>query len=150
MIYKIKDANGTFTVENPQKYNLYFPLTNAKGTLLGSISPNLAGDIKEDNDHFLTQPASIEDIRNNLLCRREFFIKTGDETVRCSYPYKDTVECGLLYQKITKETASLQIEILNFIPHDLKAEVMRIKVKNTSGKELGITTTFFVPIFAWA
>ncbi len=150
MIYKFKDANGTFTVENPQKYNLYFPLTNAKGTLLCSISPNLAGDIKEDNDHFLTQPASIEDIRNNLLCRREFFIKTGDETVRCSYPYKDTVECGLLYQKITKETASLQIEILNFIPHDLKAEVMRIKVKNTSGKELGITPTSFVPIFARA
>jgi len=150
MIYKFKDTNGTFTVENPQKYNLYFPLTNAKGTLLSSISPNLAGDIKEDNEHFLTQPASIEDIRNNLLCRREFFIKKDDETIRCSYPYKDIVECGLLYQKVIKQTTDLRIEILNFIPHNLKAEVMQVTMQNTSKKELKVTATSFIPIFARA
>ena len=150
MIYKFKDTNGTFTVENPQKYNLYFPLTNAKGTILSSISPNLAGDIKEDNDHFLIQPASIEDIRNNLLCRREFFIKTGKETVRCSYPYKDIAEYGLLYQKIIKKTGNLHIEILNFIPQDLKVEVMQINITNISKKELNITPTSFIPIFARA
>jgi len=150
MIYKFKDANGTFTVENPQKYNLYFPLTNAKGTILSSISPNLAGDIKEDNDHFLIQPTSVEDIRNNLLCRREFFIKTNEETVRCSYPYKDIAEYGLLYQKIIKETENLHIEILNFIPQDLKVEVMQINIVNTSKKELNITPTSFIPILARA
>ncbi|MCK9572943.1 MAG: cellobiose phosphorylase [Candidatus Omnitrophica bacterium] len=150
MIYKFKDTNGTFTVENPQKYNLYFPLTNAKGTLLSSISPNLAGDIKEDNEHFLMQPAGIEDVRNNLLCRREFFIKKDDEIIRCSYPYKDTVECGLLYQKVTKRTKDLRIEILNFIPHNLKAEVMQVTMQNTSKKELRVTSTSFIPIFARA
>ncbi|MFA5008113.1 MAG: cellobiose phosphorylase [Candidatus Omnitrophota bacterium] len=151
MIYKFKDTNGTFTVENPQKYNLYFPLTNAKGTILSSISPNLAGDIKEDNEHFLTQPATIDDVKNNLLCRRDFFIKTGNEIIRCSYPYKkDILECGLLYHKVTKQTSNLCIEILNFIPHNLKTEVMRINIQNTSGKEVKITPTSFIPVFARA
>ncbi|MDD4954616.1 MAG: cellobiose phosphorylase [Candidatus Omnitrophica bacterium] len=150
MIYNFKDTNGTFTVENPQKYNLYFPLTNAKGTILSAISPNLAGDIKEDNDHFLLQPASVEDVRNNLLCRREFFIRAGREIVRCSYPYKDIAEYGLLYQKIIKRTEKLNIEILNFIPWNLGVEVMQIKVKNTSQKELSITPTSFMPVFARA
>lgn len=49
MIYKFIDNNGTFVIKNPQKYNLYFPLTDSKGELLSSISPNLAGDIKKDN-----------------------------------------------------------------------------------------------------
>jgi len=150
MIYKFKDKNGTFTVENPQKYNLYFPLTNSNGTILSAISPNLAGDIKEDNDHFLLQPASIEDVRNNLLCRREFFIKTGKKTIRCSYPYKDTAEYGLLYQKVTKNTEGLRIEIINFIPQDFKVEVMQVDIKNVSDKELTITATSFIPIFARA
>jgi len=150
MIYKFKDTNGTFTVENPQKYNLYFPLTNKDGTILSAISPNLAGDIKEDNDHFLLQPASIEDVRNNLLCRREFFIKTDKKTIRCSYPYKDIAEYGLLYQKVIKKAKGLHIEIINFIPQDLKVEVMQVNVKNISDKELTITATSFIPIFARA
>lgn len=149
MIYKFKDTKGTFIVENPQKYNLYFPLTNKDGNLLSSISPNLAGDIKKDNNHFLMQPVSIEDIRNNLLCRRDFFIKT-DKTIRCSYPSKDTVEYGLLYQKVTKKSEGLRIEILNFIPYDLKVEVMRVSVTNISDKDLKITPISFIPIFARA
>ena len=71
MIYRFIDDKGTFTVKDPHKYNLYFPLTDKDGELLSSISPNLGGDIKRDNDHFLTPPASIEDVRNNLFCHRD-------------------------------------------------------------------------------
>ncbi|MDD5655568.1 MAG: hypothetical protein PHR91_08025, partial [Candidatus Omnitrophica bacterium] len=116
-IYKFIGDNGIFIVEDPQKYNLYFPLTNKTGSLLSSISPNLAGDIKKDNDHFLTPPASIEDIRSNLLCRREFFIKTREEILRLSYSYNDILEGGILFQKIIKRVDVLHIEILNFIPY---------------------------------
>lgn len=147
MIYKFIDNKGTFTVSDPQHYNLYFPLTNAKGNLLSSISPNLAGDIKRDDDHFLTVPASIEDLRSNLLCRRDFFIKTKREIIRLSSPYTDKLEAGLLYHKITKTTSLLEIEILNFIPYNLDAEVMWIKIKNKSAKDITITPTSFVPLY---
>ncbi|MEM7816438.1 MAG: cellobiose phosphorylase, partial [Candidatus Aenigmatarchaeota archaeon] len=100
MIYKFIDNKGTFIVKDPHKYNLYFPLTNKEGTLLSSISPNLGGDIKKDNDHFLTPPASILDLKNNLLCRRDFFIKVDKKILRLSYPYKSILEIGFLYHKI--------------------------------------------------
>lgn len=148
MIYKFTDNKGTFVVKEPQRFNLYLPLTNKAGTLLSAISPNLAGDIKKDNEHFLTQPSSIEDIRNNLNCRRDFFIKTGKETLRLSCPYnKDCLEGGLLYQKITKSAGSLKIQVLNFIPHDLAVEVMRITVKNEGKENVTITPTCAIPLY---
>ncbi len=150
MIYRFIDNKGTFIVQNPQRFSLYFPLTNQDGTLLSSISPNLAGDIKRDNEHFLTPPASIEDIRSNLLCRREFFIKTSRGIIRSSYAARDTLEAGFLYHKMIKKAGPLAIEILNFIPFDIAVEVMWIKVINQGKKEEKITPTSFIPLYGRA
>lgn len=147
MLYKFINNNGTFKVKNPHQYNTYFPLTNKDGSLLSSISPNLAGDIKKDNNHFLTIPCGIEDIRNNLLCRREFFIKTENQTIRLSQPYKDTLEAGLFYHKIIKIISPLKIEIITFIPYEQEVEITYIKVTNTSNKALKITPTSFLPLY---
>ena len=147
MIYKFIDNKGTFVVRNPRKYNLYFPLTDKDGRLLSSISPNLGGDIKRDNDHFLTPPASVGDIRNNLFCRRDFFIKAGKAVIRFSYPHDDEVEAGFLYHKVTKKAHGLEIEVLNFIPFDTAAEVMRVRVINRRNKAVDITPTSFIPLY---
>ncbi len=150
MIYKFIDDKGTFIVENPHKYSLYLALTNQDGSLLSSVSPNLAGDIKRDNGHFLTPPASIEDLRSNLLCRRDFFIKIDKETIRLSYPYNDTLEAGFLYQKMIKNTPSLHIEVINFIPYNQAVEVMWVKVRNKTKKDLNLIPTSFIPLYARA
>jgi len=162
MIYKFIDNKGTFRVKNPHRYNLYFPLTNKDGSIFSSISPNLGGDIKADNEHFITPPASITDIKNNLLCRRNFFIKidpirkpkskafsngASKKIIRASFPAKDTLEAGFLYHKIIKQTNLLRIEILNFIPADLAVEVMWVKVINKSNKEINIQPTSFIPLY---
>ncbi|MDD5583904.1 MAG: cellobiose phosphorylase [Candidatus Omnitrophica bacterium] len=151
MIYKFIDTNGTFIVREPQKYNLYFPLTNHTGSLLNAIGPNLAGDIKKDNDHFLSIPASIEDVRNNLLCRRDFFLNIDGNPIRLSYPLKDdTVEYGLLYQKLVKKVKSLTIEIVSFVPFDVDAEVMNITVTNEGKKPAKIVPTSFLALYGRA
>jgi cellobiose phosphorylase len=148
MIYEFINNKGTFTVKNPHKYNAYFPLTNKNGSILSAINSNLGGDIKKDNTHFLTPPATIEDARNNLLCRRDFFIKTDKETIRASFPRQtDTLEAGLLYHKITKKTRTFNIEILNFIPYDLDVEIMWVKVTNKSKKTQKIIPTSFIPLY---
>ena len=147
MIYKFIDNKGTFTVEDPQRYNLYFPLTNKDGTLLSSISPNLGGDIKSDNSHFLTPPASMVDIRNNLLCRREFFIKVNNKVIRLSNPHNDKLQAGFLYHKLTKKAGRLDIEILNFIPSLLPVEIMSIKITNRGSKSVNITPTSLIPLY---
>lgn len=150
MICRFIDDKGTFVVQNPHKYDLYLPLTNRDGALLSSISSNLGGDIKRDNAHFLTPPASIEDVKNNLLCRRDFFIKTDRQVIRLSYSHNDTLEAGFLYQKLIKKAGVLHIEVLNFIPHDMAVEVMQVKVKNNGNKEIKITPTSFIPLYGRA
>lgn len=147
MLYKFIDSLGTFIVQKPHQYPLYFPLADAGGKLLSCITANLAGDIKRDNEHFLTPPASIEDLRSNLLCRRDFFLKTGKEIIRLSYPYQDTLEAGFLYHKLTKKVRALEIEILNFIPYNLGVEVMWVKVKNSGKRPIKITPISFIPLY---
>src|SRR3990167_772332 len=147
MIYRFIDNQGTFRVKDPQKYNLYFPLTNQDGSILSSISPNLAGDIKRDNEHFLMPPASIEDLRSNILNRRDFFIKTDKETIQASYAREDILEAGLLYHKITKKAGPLEIEILNFVPYDCAVEIMRVTIRNKGARPVKITPTSFIPLY---
>jgi cellobiose phosphorylase len=150
MTYKFIDERGTFVVKYPHYYNIYFPLTNKEGTLLSSISPTLGGDIKKDNEHFLTLPATIEDLRSTSLCHRDFFIKLEsgkNEIIRLSRPYLDHLEAGFLYHKIIKNTSSFVIEILNFIPYNLDVEVMKVKIKNKTKREIKFTPTSFIPLY---
>ncbi|MCX5708449.1 MAG: hypothetical protein NTY14_05710, partial [Candidatus Omnitrophica bacterium] len=147
MLYRFIDDFGAFLIKNPHRYKLYFPLADANGRLLSAIAPNLSGDIKKDNEHFLTQPASVEDLRSSPLCCREFFINCAGKVIRLSHPGQDTLEAGFLYHKITKKIKGLEIEILNFIPFDLPVEIMRIKVKNISRKKLEIVPTSFIPLY---
>ncbi|MCX7926714.1 MAG: cellobiose phosphorylase [Candidatus Omnitrophica bacterium] len=148
MIYRFIDQYGTFKIKNPHQYNLYLPLTDAQGKLLSAISPSLAGDIKRDNDHFLTLPTSIEDLRSNLLSRREFFLHCNSKVFRLSSPNKnDILEAGLFFQRLKKRIAGLEIEILNFVPFDIPAEVMRIRIKNISNRKKEIFATSFIPLF---
>lgn len=147
MIYRFIDDKAAFAIKDPHRYNLYFPLTDAKGRLLSSISPDLSGDIKQDNEHFLTPPASALDLKNNLLCRREFFVRSGNEVIRLSRPYDDTLEAGMLYHKVIKKTGKFTVEALNFIPHDAPVEVMRITIRNTSKFAREIIPTSFIPLY---
>ncbi|MCP4652282.1 MAG: cellobiose phosphorylase [Candidatus Omnitrophica bacterium] len=146
-IYKFIDNYATFKVKNPSRYNLYFPLTDSQGKLLSAIGPNLAGDIKSDNDHFLTPPASIEDLRSNLLCRRDFFLKTSKEIIQASSITDDELTAGMIYHKITKKTKTLTIDILNFIPHNIGVEIMQIAVTNKSKRPITFTPTSFIPLY---
>ncbi|MBN2482908.1 MAG: cellobiose phosphorylase [Candidatus Omnitrophica bacterium] len=151
--YRFIDSAGTFQIDNPYQYSYcYFPLTNQYGTMLSAISPYLSGDIKQDNDHFLTLPTSIEDIPHNLLCRRDFFIKMADthnEVYRLSEPLsdKDYLQAGLLYHTLVKQNRSLRVEIVNFVPHELNAEVMSIKIKNISKKPVTLECTSCIPLY---
>ncbi len=47
---------------------LYLPMAGEKG-LKSSITPNLGGDSKTDQNHFLLEPVSIENLHNNRNTR---------------------------------------------------------------------------------
>ena len=148
MIYTFGKEKGVFTLKNPNLYSyLYLPLTNAKGTLLSSISPRLAGDIKRDNDHFLTPPASIEDIKHNLLCRRDFFLMFPNKLIRISEHKRSSLEIGMLYQKLFCMYPEIKVTITNFVPHTIDAEVMWINIRNKTRKNISFVPTSFIPLY---
>ena len=59
------DQNGTFSIQNPENYSyLYFPIAGEMG-LKSSLTPNLGGDSKIDQESFLLEPVSSENLHNN-------------------------------------------------------------------------------------
>ena len=66
---KYLDNKGTFTLDNPDLTSyMYFPLCNEAG-MMSSITPDLGGDIKLDQNTFLLEPVSAENLHNNKSSR---------------------------------------------------------------------------------
>lgn len=66
---EFQDREGTFIIHNPENYSaLYLPLAGERG-LKSSITPTLGGDSKTDQNHFLLEPVSIENLHNNRSTR---------------------------------------------------------------------------------
>ena len=146
MHYRFIDNQGTFEVKNPGTLNTYFPLTDKEGKILSAIAPNLAGDIKLDNEHFITPPASIEDLRNNLLCRRNFFIATKNGITALGQNAQK-LQAGLLYHKLFAQTQEFNAETLTFVPHNAPVEITQVTVTNKTKKPLAVTLTAFMPLY---
>ena len=59
------DKNGTFKVAKAEDTSyLYFPIAGEKG-LKASVTPNLSGDSMIDQETFLLEPVSVENLHNN-------------------------------------------------------------------------------------
>ena len=71
------DEHGSFTMENPEDTSyLYFPLASESG-LKSSVTPNLGGDSKINQDSFLLEPVSSENLHNNRSCRNYWCVIDG-------------------------------------------------------------------------
>ena len=61
--------DGDFTLKNPEEISgLYFPLAGEAG-LKSAVTPTLGGDSKLDQESFLLEPVSIENLHNNRSTR---------------------------------------------------------------------------------
>ena len=58
-------GDGSFTLSKPENVSyLYFPLASETG-MKSSVTPNLGGDAKLDQETFLLEPVSAENLHNN-------------------------------------------------------------------------------------
>ena len=70
------DEYGSFSIEQPENTSyLYFPLASETG-LKSSVTPDLGGDSKIDQETFLLEPVSAENLHNNRSVRN-FWIVCG-------------------------------------------------------------------------
>ena len=151
-LWKFLDDSGTFVAKNPHKVRrLYFPLANEDG-LLSSITPTLHGDIKIDQDTFLTPPACTEDLKDSRYNRNFWIYIKGQGAWSAASGDADEslVEAGMLWHKTIRvnKKIGLKAEFTNFIPVDnTTAEIMLVELTNMSKRNINLTPTAAVPIY---
>ncbi len=158
-LWKFTDDKGTFVSDCADRIKtLYFPLCNTS-PLMSSITPDLHGDIKTDNNHFLLEPVSRLDLSNSKSSRnfwvhinpRKIWSATGaSRDIQTIKNDTFSLQAGLLWQKITRgnKNIGLKAEITSFAPASNEpVEIMRVVLTNISGRSLKFTPICAIPLF---
>ncbi len=155
------DDNGTFVIRQPENYSyLYFPIAGEKG-LKSSVTPSLGGDSKIDQESFLLEPVSSENLHNNRSTRNFWCIvengcwsATGasaeEESKKFTSGQDDSMlTAGLMWQTVKRSSVKYQMqsEITSFVPVDENVEIMQVKLTNTGTGERKLTPIAAVPIY---
>ncbi len=129
--------------------SIYAPLCSPDASgLKSAISASLSGDIKIDKFHYVTKPASREDLRVPL---REFFVYVKGKGAFNCFGQEGVVTVGQLWHQLSvvHKSIGLQVTVLNCVPvTGENVELMRVTVKNVSRKTVAFSATGAVPIFA--
>ena len=155
------DENGTFTIRNPEEVSyLYFPLASEAG-MKSAVTPDLGGDCKLDQEAFLLEPVSAENLHANRGTRNFWCIledgcwsATGvsaeQEAVRFTAT-QDASEltAGLMWHRVCRETEryGLRAEITSFVPHQENVEIMDVRITNTGTMSRRVIGTAAIPIY---
>lgn len=162
--YQYRNSNGKFSLENPELTSyLYFPMANEAG-LMSSITPDLGGDIKTNQNTFILSPVSSENLHNdkssrNIWCKinkKDLWSVTGKSSKQQARLFEEekertVLEAEFMYHTIERESKEKRIlaKIESFVPFDkVKVELMKITLKNISKKTMQIQPIAAIPIYA--
>ncbi len=161
---KYLDKKGTFTLDDPDLTSyMYFPLANEAG-MMSAITPDLGGDIKLDQNTFLLEPVSSENLHNNKSSRN-FWIYvegkgawsvTGRSSKQQAKLFEDDKEevkltAGIMWQKVERQSQEMGLKAVmtSFVPEtEEKVELTKFEITNTSDKAQTITSTVAIPMYA--
>ncbi len=161
--YRFLDKKGTFELENPQHTNyLYFPLAGEQG-IKSAVTPSLGGDSKIDQNTFLLEPVSVENLHNNKSSRN-FWCKikdkgcwsaTGVSAQEENNRFTDreekvTLQAGFMWQSVTRESGTYEMKstITSFVPLAHNVELMHVSLMNIGDSDQTITPIAAIPIYA--
>lgn len=157
------DDNGVFQISQPENYSyLYFPIAGEKG-LKSCVTPNLGGDSKINQETFLLEPVSSENLHNNRSTRNFWCIVDGAgcwsaagasaeaENQKFTGEQDESIlTAGLMWQTVKRNSKKykLEAEITSFVAVDDNVEVMRVTLHNMAETEQKVTPIAAVPIYA--
>ena len=156
------DEYGSFSIEQPENTSyLYFPLASETG-LKSSVTPDLGGDSKIDQETFLLEPVSAENLHNNRSVRN-FWLVCGSGKVLSAAgasaeqeaakftPDQDEsrLTAGFMWHTLERvsHSCSVSTRITSFIPAEDNAEIMYITIRNLADKPQELTPYAAVPIY---
>ena len=154
--------NGEFRITHlKQQHELNFPVANEEG-IKSSVTQNFGGDCKLDQNHFLLEPVSIENLHNNrstrnIWCtvdREQSYSLTG-ASAQCEYKRfigkeeNAELDAGFMWQEVKRTIGEAELEatVRIFAPLGFTAEVMQVKVTNKSNHARKITVTPAIPLY---
>ena len=156
------DGQGGFALDKPEHVSyLYFPLASDTG-MKSAVTPTMGGDAKLDQETFLLEPVSAENLHNNRGVRNFWLVcedgtafsaagaSAWQETARFTPAEDDSrLEAGLMWHRLTRACPALGIEteLTAFCPLNDDAEILLVKVRNTGGAPCRLTPAAAVPIY---
>ena len=155
------DDDGTFTLNDPEAVScLYFPLASEAG-LKSAITPGLGGDCKLNQETFLLEPVSSENLHasrstRNFWCVTEegCWSAAGASAQQEADRFTEKQdECaltvGLMWQTVCRESKQLglQAEITSFVPPQDNVEIMEVQLTNTGTIPRNVTGIAAIPIY---
>ena len=160
--YTFMDEYGSFRMANPQRSSyLYFPLAGESG-LKSCVTPLLGGDSKLDQNTFLLQPVSVEEL-HGLKGGRNFWCLTQEgawsavggsaetEALRGTEEEEECVlEAGLMWHRLYRASRRYKLSsvITSFVPWDGRTfEVMEVTIRNEGDKPLTMTPVAAIPLY---
>ncbi len=126
------------------------------------MTPNLCGDSKLDQNHFLFEPVSIENIRESRTSRNFWCMVKGkgpwsatgmsarQEAARFGAGQDDSgVRAGFMWHETYRrsEEFGLLAEITSFVPVRSNVEVTAVKLTNCGREKTELTAVAAVPIY---
>lgn len=162
--YSYTDEYGSFHMENPECSSyLYFPLAGESG-LKSSITPLLGGDSKTDQNTFLLEPVSVEDLHNSKSTRNFWCVLDGcriwsatgasaeTEVLRGTPEEEEcSLDAGVMWHQVKRRSVkyALSSDITSFVPRDQAAfEMMSVTVRNLGPEPVGFIPVAAVPLYA--
>ncbi len=162
--YSYTDRYGSFHMQDPERNSyLYFPLAGESG-LKACVTPLLGGDSKIDQNTFLLEPVSVEDLHNSkstrnfwcVLDEKKMWSATGasaeTEGLRGTPEEEESfLDAGVMWHRVGRRSGkySLASDIISFVPCDRRTfEVMSVKVKNPGKEPVSFIPVAAVPLYA--
>lgn len=162
------DKYGNFSIRQPENISyLYFPLASEKG-MKSSITPNLGGDSKIDQETFLLEPVSAENIHNNRSVRNFWIACKGEgdgdgesilsaagasaeqeHTKFTSRQDQSRITAGFMWHSLERiySAAPVRTCVTSFIPVDENVEIMQVTIHNRADHPITITPYAAIPIY---
>ena len=160
--YQFIGEDGTFTLKNADEYSyLYFPVAGEKG-LKSAVTPNLGGDSKLDQNTFILEPVSSENLHNNRGSRNFWchmdgvgtWSATGVSAEEIAKKFSDDSEhtdvtAGFMWHTITRksEKYALKTRVTSFVPVNENVEIMYVEIENTGEQAVTFTPTAAIPVY---
>ena len=149
-------------MEQPENYSyLYFPIAGEKG-LKSCVTPNFGGDSKINQESFLLEPVSSENLHNNRSTRNFWCIVEGvgcwsatgasaeaEDKKFTEEQDESILTAGFMWQTVKRSSKKykLEAEITSFAALNDNVEVMCVTLRNTAEAEQKITPVAAVPIY---